>query len=294
MRISNIEALKMNRYIKVENDIRLWVETYGDESDEAVLFISGAGANSSFWSERLCNRLVENDFYVIKYDHRDFGYSSKVDYEKNPFDVMQLTKDAITILDSLSVEKAHVAGHSMGGFIAQLLAIHYPEKVLSMISASSTTNTKNVPPPPPKTWEIFMENNPTNDFENDLTGFMKVWKYLNGTAEFDEELAVEYTKNLYERQEILGALGESHVKAQANLSDRTKQLKKLQIPTLVIHGEEDYLVDKYGGIQTAECIPNSQLILIREMGHIPFNQVILQRFEREIIQFIITTETDID
>ena len=80
----------MNKYFKVENDIKLWVEIYGDESDEAVLFISGAGANSSFWSERLCDELVEKGFYVIKYDHRDFGYSSKIDYEKHPFDVMQL------------------------------------------------------------------------------------------------------------------------------------------------------------------------------------------------------------
>jgi len=286
MRISNIEALKMNRYIKVENDIRLWVETYGDESDEAVLFISGAGANSTFWSERLCKALVEKGFYVVKYDHRDFGYSSKIDYEKNPFDVMQLTKDAITILYSLSINKAHVVGHSMGGFIAQLLAIHYPERVLSMISASSSTNAESVPPPPSETWEIFMENNPTNNFENDLEGFLKVWKYLNGTAEFDKELAVEYTRNLYERQEIKGAIGASHVKAQSNLNDRTEQLKKLQVPALVIHGEEDYLVDKFGGVQTAECLESSRLVLIPEMGHIPFNEQILARFEQEIIQFV--------
>jgi len=287
MRISNIEALKMNKYIKVENDITLWVETYGDESNDAVLFISGAGANSSFWSERLCKALVEKEFYVIKYDHRDFGYSSKIDYEKNPFDVMQLTKDAITIMDSLAIEKAHVVGHSMGGFIAQLLAIHYPDRVISMVSASSSTNAESVPPPPPKTWEIFMENNPTNNFENDLDGFLKVWKYLNGTAEFDKELAVEYTKNLYERQEISGPMGESHVKAQANLTNRSDQLKQVKIPALVIHGEEDYLVDKQGGIQTAECLSNSKLVIIPEMGHVLFNKKIVQKFENEIIEFLI-------
>ena len=287
MRISNIEALKMNKYFKVENDIKLWVEIYGDESDEAVLFISGAGANSSFWSERLCDELVEKGFYVVKYDHRDFGYSSKIDYEKHPFDVMQLSKDAIIILDSLNVEKAHFVGHSMGGFIVQLLAIHYPERVISMVSASSSTNAESVPPPPPETWEIFMENNPTNNFENDLEGFLKVWKYLDGTAEFDKHLAVEYTRNLYKRQEIKGAIGASHVKAQSNLSDRTELLKKVKIPALVIHGEEDYLVDKFGGIQTAECLPNSKLVLIPEMGHIPFNKKIMHRFEQEIIQFVI-------
>ena len=277
----------MNKYIEVGKNIKLWVETYGDESDEAVLFISGAGANSSFWSERLCNELVEKGFYVIKYDHRDFGYSSKIDYEKNPFDVMQLTQNAIHIMDSLAIEKAHVVGHSMGGFIVQLLAIHYPERVISLVSASSSTNAESVPPAPPKTWEIFMENNPTNNFDNDQEGFLKVWKYLNGTAEFDKELAIDYTRNLYKRQEILGAIGASHVKAQSNLSDRTELLKKVKIPALVIHGEEDYLVDKIGGIQTAQCLPNSKLVLIPEMGHVLFNEQILARFEQEIIQFVI-------
>ena len=285
--ISNINVKKMKKYIKVEENVMLWVETYGDKSDEAVLFISGAGANSSFWSDRLCCLLVENGFYVIKYDHRDFGYSTKIDFEKHPFDVMQLTKDAISILDSLNIEKAHVVGHSMGGFIVQLLVIHCPDRIISLVSASSSTNSDSVPPPPPKTWEIFMENNPTNNFENDLEDFQKVWKYLNGTAEFDEGLAVEYTKNLYERQEISGALGESHVKAQANLTDRTKQLKEVKISALIIHGEKDYLVDKSGGIQTAESLSNSKLVLIPEMGHIPFNEQILSRFEQEIIQFAI-------
>lgn len=282
---------KQTGFIQIEPNLRLWVETYGDDSNEAILFISGAGANSSFWSDKLCKNLANRNFYVIKYDHRDFGYSTKVDYEKNPFDVMQLTKDAITILDSLSVKKAHVVGHSMGGFIVQLLAIHYPDRIISMTSASASTNSASVPPPPPETWEIFMENNPTNNFNNDLKGFLKVWKFLNGTAEFNEELAIEYTKNLYDRQDIIGAIGDSHVKAQANLTDRTEQLQEVKIPALIIHGEEDYLVDKLGGIQTAESLSNSNLVLIPAMGHLLFNQQILDRFEEEIIQFVVKTKT---
>ena len=277
---------KQTRFIQIEPNLKLWVETYGNSTDDAVLFISGAGANSSFWSERLCNELVEKGFFVIKYDHRDFGYSTKIDFGKNPYDVMQLAKDAVSILDSLAIEKAHVAGHSMGGFIVQLLAIHYPDRIISMVSASSSTNAASVPPPPPETWKIFMENNPTNNFKNDLNGFLKVWQYLNGTAQFEKELAIEYTKNLYERQEISGAIGESHVKAQANLTDRTEKLKKVNIPALIIHGEEDYLVDKFGGIQTAECLTNSKLVLIPEMGHVLFNSDIQKRFENEIIVFL--------
>ena len=115
---------------------------------------------------------------------------------------------------------------------------------------------------------------------------MLVWRYLNGTAYFDENLALEYTKNLYARQDISGAIGESHVKAQTNLSDRSDLLKKVNIPALVIHGEEDYLVDMFGGIQTAECLENAKLVLIPMMGHMPFNYKILNRLENEIIVFL--------
>lgn len=131
-----------------------------------------------------------------------------------------------------------------------------------------------------------MECQPQNNYDKDIDEFLPVWEYLNGTATFDKELAVEYTRNIYARQGITGPLCESHVKAQANLTDRTEALKHVKIPTLVIHGEEDYLVDKYGGIQTAECIENAELVLVPRMGHIPFNKEILLRFENEIIRFI--------
>jgi pimeloyl-ACP methyl ester carboxylesterase len=282
-----MENRKNERFIRVEDNIDLWVETYGECENEACLFISGAGANASFWSENLCKRLVKKGCYVIKYDHRDFGYSTKVEYDKYPFDVMQLTWDAVSILDSLKIEKVHAVGHSMGGFIVQLLAIHFPGRIVSMTSISSSTNSPIVLPPPEETWKIFLENTPKNDFENDLEGFLPVWRYLNGTAVFDQDMAIEYTRNLYARQEITGALGESHAKAQENLSDRSDQLKKVKIPALIIHGEEDYLVDKSGGIQTAECIENSILILVPQMGHIPFNREILMRVENEIVSFFV-------
>jgi pimeloyl-ACP methyl ester carboxylesterase len=280
------KIMRQEKYIPIEKDLDLYIETYGEPSNETCLFISGAGANSSFWSEHLCDSLVENGFFVIKYDHRDFGYSSKIDWDNNPYDFIQLVKDALTILDSLNIDKAHVIGHSMGGFIVQLLGIHYPDRIISMTSISSCTHSPTVPMPPEKTWELYLSNKPQGNFETDLNGFLKVWEYLNGTAKFDKELAVEYTKSLYERQNIDGALGATHVKAQKTLTDRTEELKKIKIPTLVMHGEEDYALDKYGGIQTAESIESAELILIPKMGHMPFNHEILKRFENEIIQFI--------
>ena len=131
--------MRDEQFIEVEVGTRLMVETFGDKNNEACLFISGA--NSSFWSDRLSDSLVSNGFFAIKYDHRDIGYSTKIDFDKNPYDVLQLAKDAIAIIDSLDVKKAHVIGHSMGGFIVQLSGMHNPERVLSMISASASTNS---------------------------------------------------------------------------------------------------------------------------------------------------------
>ena len=288
----NEKMMREEKYISIEKGLELYVETYGELGNETCLFISGAGANSSFWSDHLCEILVENGFFVIKYDHRDFGYSSKIDWDKNPYDFMQLANDALTILDSLNIEKAHVIGHSMGGFIVQLLGIHYPYRINSLTSISSSTNSPDVPVPPEKTWEIYLANKPQNNLETDLYGFLKVWEYLNGSAKFEKELAIEYTKNLYKRQDIDGALGSTHVKSMHSLTDRTEELKKVKIPALVMHGEEDYAVDKYGGVQTAESIENSELILIPQMGHIPFNQELLNRFENEIIRFLIMNKSE--
>lgn len=279
--------MRQEKYISIGNGLKLYVVTHGELGNETCLFISGAGANSSFWSDRLCNSLEESGFFVIKYDHRDFGYSSKIDWDKNPYNFMQLVKDALTILDSFNIDKTHVIGHSMGGFIVQLLAIHFPGRIISMTSISSSTNSPTVPWPPEKTWEVYLSNKPQGDLKIDLKGFLNVWEYLNGTANFEKELAIEYTKNLYKRQKIGGAIGATHVKAQETLADRSEELKNVKIPTLVIHGEEDYAVDKYGGIQTAKSIKNAELILIPKMGHIPFNREILKLFEQEIIRFII-------
>lgn len=279
--------MKQTRYINIENDLNLYVETYGSSTDQACLFISGAGANSSFWSDELCMNLVKKRFYVIKYDHRDFGYSSKINWNEEPYDFIQLANDALTILNQLKIEKAHVIGHSMGGFIVQILAIHHPNRLISIASISSSTNSENIPPPPQKTWEIYLSCKPKGDLNTDLEGFMTVWKYLNGTASFDEELAIEYTQNLYKRQKIDGALGRSHVLAQETLTDRSEELTKIRIPSLVMHGEEDYAVDKLGAIETAKSILNSKLKIIPKMGHLPFNHDILKTFENEIIQFII-------
>ena len=108
------------------------------------------------------------------------------------------------------------------------MVCNYGLRHLAISSIFSCTNSPLVPLPPDSTWEIYLANKPQNDYNKDLDGFLKVWKYLNGTADFHEDLAVEYTKYLYQRQKIQGQLGESHVKAMATIEDRTKELKQMK------------------------------------------------------------------
>src|SRR5210317_1326579 len=118
--------MKENHLVEIERNLKLWVETFGNRRNEACVFISGAGANSSFWSDCLCEKLEQEGFFAMKYDHRDIGFSSKTDFENNPYNVLKLAEDVLSIINSFEIEKAHFIGHSMGGFIVQLLAIHFP------------------------------------------------------------------------------------------------------------------------------------------------------------------------
>ncbi len=111
--------------------IKLWYEDFGDSSSPAILLIMGAGGRGTEWPDNFCHALAEAGYYVIRYDHRDIGLSTHFDFEKNPYTLKELTQDALSLLDALKINQAHVVGVSMGGFITQMIAINYPERLLS-------------------------------------------------------------------------------------------------------------------------------------------------------------------
>lgn len=274
------------REIKISEKVSIYVEYSTNINDIPCILISGAGANSSFWPKSLKEGLYNRGFRVVSYDHRDFGYSSKVNWQKDAYVFQDLVEDLYKILTQLNVQKCHLIGHSMGGFIAQIMAIQFPAMVLSITSISSSTSSSELPPISSDTWDFLLSNTPTNNFDYDLNGFLEVWKFLNGSVTFDVNLAIEYTKNLYKRQSIEGAIGEGHHKSQNTLTDRSEELKKLKIPALIIHGEEDRLVHKTGGVQTAEAIPNAKLVVLSNMGHMIFNETLIRQIKDEILQFL--------
>ena len=177
------------------NDLKLWTENFFNESSHSVcILISGAGAPALFWTDVFCEKLVNAGYSVIRFDHRDQGLSDVVDWKTNPYTIEDIAKDVINILDAYDINKAHVVGHSMGGIIAQWLAYAYPQRILSYTSISVAT-CGITGQPPKKVMDVLMENQPTQNFENDLNGFMRSWKVLNGNYEIDSQIAKKYTED---------------------------------------------------------------------------------------------------
>ncbi|MBD3232084.1 alpha/beta fold hydrolase [Candidatus Dependentiae bacterium] len=291
---------KIEKHIK-SGDIQICTQTFGDQKNPSVLLIAGAMAPALFWTDEFCKKISDAGYFVIRYDHRDMGLSSSIDYEKNPYTLTDLEKDAIAILDIYKIKKAHFVGHSMGGMIVQLLALNYSNRCQSITSISdgllsNVSLSKKEKEILEKTWKVLLENKPTMNFEESISGFLKSYRYLNGTLAFDEKMATEYIKDMYQRSKHMYKTEEgqiksfqiphNHVKAQENIKITKEDLQKIKIPTLIIHGQEDYIMLPVNAQQTAQTIPSSTLKIIPGMGHMIFNRDLENKISKLIIEFI--------
>ncbi|MCK4870692.1 MAG: alpha/beta fold hydrolase, partial [Gammaproteobacteria bacterium] len=169
--------------------VELWTESFGSEDRECILLIAGAQAPSTFWPDLFCKELARLSYFVIRYDHRDIGYSTHFpvaksdavkhsgDVHAGPYDVFALVDDALAILDGYGVKKAHVVGHSMGGFIAELLILRHADRMHSatIMSAGSPPimhERHKLLAASQKTRDVLLSNKPTGDFAKDLPGWL--------------------------------------------------------------------------------------------------------------------------
>lgn len=271
--------------------VELWTETFGDSQNPAILLIMGAGASGIFWPEMYCKELSQNGYFVIRYDHRDVGKSSLIDYQKHPYTLEDLSLDSIAVLDAYEIQKAHVIGLSMGGFVGQILAIQYPERLYSLVSMMSTvdqsallaalsgTNTEgySLPPPPSKVLMAWndMKLASVQTKEDRILLNLKNWKLCAGAIGYNEQEFRELEEKNFERTKNFEAAF-NHWPAMASWSNRTKDLKDVKISTLVIHGEHDVIFPLEHGIATSQAIPESTLIVISGMGHAICNTFVNQ------------------
>jgi len=254
-------------------------ETIGDPSDPPLLLVMGLGMQLIHWDLELCEQLAERGFHVIRFDNRDAGLSTKVSAPvpnvmrlmaglptKVPYLLSDMAADTFGLLDHLGIERAHVVGTSMGGMIAQQMAIEAPERVLSLASMMSTTGDRVVGTPKLRVWSVLTRRAP-NDRDAYIEYFARVFRMIGSPAyRVDEERVRELAGATYDRCHHPAGTGRQLAAVLASGS-RTAALKELDVPAVVIHGEADPLLPLRGGRATANAIPGAELITIPGMGH---------------------------
>ncbi|MDX3518920.1 alpha/beta fold hydrolase [Streptomyces scabiei] len=267
--------------------IALWAEEFGAPEHPAVLLVMGAQAQGVQWNDGIVRRLVDGGRRVIRYDHRDTGRSSVVDFAVRPYTVADMASDALAVLDAFGVEKAHLVGASLGGIIAQRIAVTDPERVLTLTSLSSQplgTDTAaavgralageppepgELPAPSAELLAVLATTLPDPEAGPDqyLAARLPLWRVLHGSVlPFDEEEYRRMERRVYERARDLAA-GFHHTLAGAAGGDDTAALATVTAPTLVLHGTEDPMFPPAHGEATAAAIPGARLVVVEGLGH---------------------------
>ena len=264
------------------NGIEIWYETFGDPDDVPLLLVMGLGCHGIQWETELCETFVDRGFYVIRYDNRDVGLSSKIDSPhiefvaellkaiageeaSAPYLITDMAADAIGLLDHLGLDAAHVVGVSMGGMIGQQLAIEHPDRVLTLTSIMSTTGDREVGMPHPEAAATLLRP-PAADRDSYLDSYVETWRTIGSPNYFDEDSTRARAALMYDRCHFPVGTGRQLLGIYASGS-RSEELRKVNVPALVIHGAVDPLVDVSGGRRTAEVIPGAEYIEIEDMGH---------------------------
>ncbi|MFQ5399643.1 MAG: alpha/beta fold hydrolase [Anaerolineae bacterium] len=266
------------------NGIHIVYDTFGDPTAPPILLIMGLGGQMIAWDEAFCTQLAGEGFWVIRFDNRDAGFSTSFDDAgvPDPMVVMQsaalgrpvnapyllrdMADDAAGLLDALSIKSAHIVGVSMGGMIAQTMAIHHPHRVRTLASIMSHTGERDLPPPTPEA--LMLLATPAPDGREAYIDYVVRAAHVIGSPgfPFDEARIRERAARAYDRAR--NPAGEARQLAAIMASGGRKEaLQALTIPTLVVHGKADTLVPVAGGIATAEAIPGARLMLIDGMGH---------------------------
>lgn len=266
------------------NGIDIAYQTFGDKDASPLILIMGLGSQMVLWDGEFCRKLAAGGYRVIRFDNRDIGLSTKLDWMQVPdttavtaalqrgevpalpYTLEDMAADTAELLTALGYDKAHIVGESMGGMIGQIMAINLPERLLSLTSIMSSTGNPFLPPPSPEVLEILYTPFPT-DHDGFVESFVRTFKVLSGAAmPLSEALARKWAEQSYKRGLNPAGVARQFAAIMA-AGDRTEKLKSISIPTLVIHGDVDPLLPVECGLATATTIPGSRLKIIQEMGH---------------------------
>jgi pimeloyl-ACP methyl ester carboxylesterase len=271
--------------VTTDNGMLIEYDAFGDPSDPAVLLVMGFGTQLLGWDADFCRLLADQGHFVIRYDNRDCGLSTKLDdhpvelmelittvlsgdvdraLSMAPYSLRDMAADGIGLLGALGIDRAHVVGSSMGGMIAQKMAIELPDRVLSLTSMMSSTGEQDYGQSSPEAQQVLFSPRPA-DREGYVTAAERelVWasRRYGDPAQLRALAAAGYDRAYYP------AGIPRQLAAMILDGSRAEALQVLAVPTLVIHGLDDTLIDPSGGRRTAELVPGARLLLVEDMGH---------------------------
>ena len=269
---------------RADNDgVSIEYDTIGDTADPAVLLIMGFTAQMTAWDAEFCRMLADRGHLVVRFDNRDCGLSTKSEgeppdvmalmmavlqgtpvTEEVPYTLSDMARDGLAVLDDLGIGRAHVVGASMGGMIAQQMAIEHPGRVLSLTSIMSTTGAADVGQGTQEAMTALLTPPPT---ERDavIERGVELGRVICGPL-YDEDVARQRFAEAYDRC-FHPAGAPFQLAAITKTGDRTAALEGLDVPTLVIHGKADPLIQPSGGEATAAAVPGARLLMLDQMGH---------------------------
>lgn len=267
------------------NTLQIEYESYGEETDPSILLVMGLGAQLTLWPMELVEALVARGFRVIRYDNRDIGLSQKFDGVRAPGVVRQvlmqrlgfspavpytlsdMAADGAGLLDALGIERAHIVGASMGGMIAQLMAVEHPSRVLTLTSIMSTTGHPKLPQADKEAISALTAPVKSRDLDTIRAHGVRIARAIGSPAYPAEEAALHQRIERNFKRSFYAAGMSRQMAAIIADGDRRARLARITAPTLVIHGEADPLVKVEGGRDTAAHVPGSRLKLFPGMGH---------------------------
>lgn len=288
------------------NGVEIFYRDYGPVGAEPIILVQGLGGQLTFWPENLIDFLIENNFRPIVYDNRDIGLSSKFTGEpnyisdyikyvlrlplKSEYTIDDMADDGISILDTLNIDKAHLLGMSMGGMIAQIMASNHPDRVKSFTLIASTAATPSpINGPTKEVRDLLMDRSQSKNASYEarykrtveIISLIGMEGYDFNTPEF-KEFSI---KNMERSKDDTGF--SRQLLAILASKNRFEKIRSIQIPTLIVHGEDDPLLKVKNAYKMHSLIPNSELIIIKNMRHL-IEPPIFKQFDDKLLKHLIT------
>ena len=266
------------------NGLQITYDSFGDLADPVIILIMGLGTQMIHWNDEFCELLARNNLRVLRFDNRDIGKStwltsspvpSVLNFIGNslfskkvnaPYLLDDMADDTLALMDALNIGRAHLVGASMGGMIAQCIALKSPERVSSLTSIMSTTGNRSLPKAKARIGVKLLKPL-AKEIDLYVAQSLEIWKMLHGEHfPFDKDRVEKVIRDSRHRGFNPAGVARQ-LSAIIDSPDRTNGLQQLQIPSLVIHGDSDPLVPVACGIATAQAIPNATLKILKGMGH---------------------------